>query len=118
MRRKGGIMKGLIDVGQMWWTMKLYKPDPGATRSASGYPAEAYVLHNTVKAEKREGVSSEDEEDYQEKETKYVNWRMWYDASVKSDWQLEDEAGVRYNVEGVQEMGYKEAMEVKTLLVQ
>jgi len=118
MRRKGGIMKGLIDVGQMYWRVDLLKPDATAARSPSGYPAEAYVIHKTVMAEKREGVSSEDESEYQEKERKYVNWRMWYDAEVVADWHIEDEDGRRYNVEGVQELGYQEAMEVKTFLVE
>ena len=116
-------MKGLIDVGQMWWTIKLLKPDPTATRSASGYPSEAYVEHKEVQAEKREGVSSESEEEYQEKERKYINWRMWYDAEAAgtpdqmADWQIEDENGVRYDVQGVQVIGWNEAMEVKTLLI-
>jgi len=101
-----------IDSGMLDRPITFYSPS--IARSVTGHADITFVSAGTDFAYRVDGVPSEDEKNYQETSSAYVTFTVRYRSDVKPSWQIDDN-GIRYDVEGVQEVGRRLYLNIRTL---
>lgn len=107
-----------MNVGAMFWDVDLLRPNHARTDSAFTDTTGYTTVASAQRAEKIETDPAEMEMDDQKGLAQYVYWKIWYRSDVVENWIVQiTESGIKYGVVGKQEIGHREGLLLKTLII-